>query len=83
MPISITDMRNYIKEKKNAATSNRPPPPLPRSADVWMAPGGGKGKDGWWKSEEFWMQIELAMDIFDHVSAVLPPCRYSGVVIPS
>ena len=60
--ISIKDMRKYIKEKRD-----RKNPPLPKTADAWMNPGNGEGKDGYWSSAEFWMQTELAMDIFEHV----------------
>ena len=39
-------------------------PKLPRNADVAMRPG--KNHEGWWCSEEFWMQSYLAIAIFDY-----------------
>jgi hypothetical protein len=43
-------------------------PPLPRTADVMMDPG--TNKDGWWSSQQFWQQMELAVLIHE---AVFPP----------
>ena len=40
---------------------------LPETADVCMDPGSAVGKDGWWGSEEFWMQSTLACEIFKMV----------------
>ena len=46
------------------------PVPLPNTADVWMRPG--KNHEGWWSSDEFWMQCRLAIAIFDYVFSSEP-----------
>ena len=61
LPISLATLKNYIKHKRELHEVVA----IPRTADVYMMPG--KNKDGYWGSEEFWMQVELAMDIFDKV----------------
>ena len=66
LPISLATLRNYIKHKRDAAATGGVVA-LPRTADVYMMPG--KNKDGYWGSDEFWMQTELAMDIFEKVSS--------------
>ena len=60
-PIHLDELRKWHKAKHDPGAQTAP---LPKTADVWMRPGSGASKEGWWKSPEFWMQVELAQDIF-------------------
>ena len=59
-PVTLQQLRSYISQKR----AGEQPTPL-CTADVIMNPG--KNAEGYWGSEEAWMQFELAMDIFEYV----------------
>jgi hypothetical protein len=61
LPISISELRTWHDKWKLGI-----PVALPQTADVSMDPGAPP-KQGWWKSDEFWMQIDLACEIFKTV----------------
>ena len=67
-------MKRYIREKREGLF-----PCLPVTADVFMFPGSSDGKDGWWLGESMWMQMELAMDIFEHVFGPACASRFRSV----
>lgn len=73
-PVSLKQLKRYIQAKR----AGESPMPL-RSADVIMDPG--KNQEGYWGSEETWMQAELAMDIFDYVFPTLTFWQFKLVAI--
>ena len=58
-PVSLKELRAWY-----AADIAGEDVALLRTADVWMEPGYAVGKEGYWKSQEFWMQTRLACKIF-------------------
>lgn len=68
-PIHISELRKWHSAWSTwkAAPSLSEKPTLPSTAAVYMYPGSGRGKDGWWSSAEFWMQVDLAQEIFKAV----------------
>ena len=61
-PILIKELREW-----HSKWSAGLPCELPATADVAMDPGSAESKDGWWGSAEFWLQVDLAMEIFEQV----------------
>ena len=59
LPIPICELRDWHEKWKLGIDVE-----LPQTADVSMDPGAPPKKQGWWKSPEFWMQIDLACIIF-------------------
>ena len=55
LPIPISELRNWHEKWKLGIGVE-----LPQTADVSMDPGAPPKKQGWWKSPEFWMQVDLA-----------------------
>ena len=62
-PITIHHLRRWHRKWEQGVPDDGNP--LPPTAAVWMKPG--TNNDGWWCAEEFWMQMDLAMCIFERV----------------
>ena len=75
-PIHLKALKQYISDKREGKN-----PILPETSDVFMFPGSSAGKDGWWLAEQFWMQCELALDIFEHVCEGVHACHYTACAI--
>lgn len=76
-PISIKELRKWHQQYLLAKSGvDVPRYHLPATADVCMDPGCAAAKDGWWGSKEFWMQTDLACEIYKEVFDVPSTSRF-------
>ena len=73
-PIAIKELRSWHQKYLLGVECE-----LPQTADVRMTPGAGDGKDGYWGSVEFWMQVDLACEVFKTVFGDPTTSRYHFV----
>ena len=59
-PLEFSEFKKYFADLHAGLN-----PELPRIADVMMNPG--TNSDGWWNSDQWWLQMRLAVEIFESV----------------
>ena len=64
-PICITELVEWHEAYEKFENGTGVEPDLPKTCDVWMYPGKGTSKHGWWTSTHFWMQVMITCFLRD------------------